>query len=165
MPSGILSEAYSAADMLNRTVNFAIVAADPKLRAKVIKSSRSILREGIVKDYGHIIDIAPTMNVIPIRSLPGKEKETLDNLRESIKWAQEQNGVESALVYQLVSPDTRGDAPTYVAVISTEDKEVMQNLRNSPRAPEFQKILVGLSGGKSATDAGVRQISSLLIDM
>lgn len=145
----------------------ALASANPEVRNQVICSTRPILREGIMKEYGQILGIAPTHQIIPVMPMPGKEKETLNLLKDSMKWVSEvseEAGILSASVYQLAASDEKHkNQAMYLVILTTKNQAAMRRLKRNPKSMEMQKKIMELSGGMSATDASVMGINTMLI--
>lgn len=151
-------------DKLNRSVLVALASANPEVRNRVICSTRPVLREGIMKDYGQILGIAPTHQIIPIMPMPGREKETLNFLKDSMKFVSEEEGIISASVYQLAASDEKHkNQPMYLVILTAKNQAAMRRLKRNPKSMEMQKKIMELSGGKSATDASVMGINTMLV--
>ncbi|HWQ20820.1 MAG TPA: hypothetical protein VN455_13645 [Methanotrichaceae archaeon] len=147
-----------------RSAMMAIASANPEVRNQVICRARPVLREGIMNEYGEILGLAPTHQIIPVMPLPGKEKETLEILRDSMKWVSGVEGIIAASVYQLAASDEKHkNTPMYLVILTAKNQVAMKRLRVNPKSMEMQKKIMELSGGKSATDASVMGINTMLI--
>ncbi len=151
-------------DKLYRSAMMALVSANPEVRNQVICSTRPILREGIMKEYGQILGIAPTHQIIPVMPKPGREKETLNLLKDSMNWVSEEAGIISASVYQLAASDEKHkNQPMYLVILTAKNQAAMRRLKRNPKSMEMQKKIMELSGGRSATDASVMGINTMLV--
>lgn len=151
-------------DKLYRSAMMALASANPEVRNQVICSTRPVLREGIMKDYGQILGIAPTHQIIPVKPMPGKEKEILNVLKDSMKWVSEEDGIISASVYQLAASDEKHkNQPMYLVILTAKNQAAMRRLKRNQKSMEMQKKIMELSGGRSAIDSKVLGINTMLI--
>ncbi|HWQ18278.1 MAG TPA: hypothetical protein VN455_00750, partial [Methanotrichaceae archaeon] len=110
-----------------------------------------------------LLSIAPNQVIIPISPKPGKEKETLDLLNDSMKWVPKEEGIISASVYQLAASQEMDKVkPKYLVILVSNNQEALRRLRENPKCQEMQKKIFELSGGLSATDNSVIDMNGLL---
>lgn len=151
-------------DKIYRSAMMALANANPEVRNQVICRTRPVLREGIMNEYGEILGLAPTHQIIPVMPLPGREKEALALLKDSVKWVSGVEGILSASVYQLAASDEKHkNQPMYLVILTAKNLAAMRRLKANQKGIEMQKKIMELSGGKSATDASVMGINTMLL--
>lgn len=134
-------------------------------RRKILLKNAQPIREEIQKKYGHILDISPATVMIPTSPTSGSENKLLEYLKDAVKWAKSQEGVNNASIYKLIEGDPRDKPPQYILIIGTEDRNIVERMGDSEEGRRIQRMLTEVSVGESANEERVFVMNNMLMGL